>query len=92
MSTDNTQNRNLPAKEKRVSEKKSSGKRAAGVVQRAAQSEAQAYGLPARQSNHLSQYGIQLNSSTARQAVILSEIIGKPVSKTRSHGLYGKRG
>jgi len=31
----------------------------------------------------LSELGITLNSETARQAIILSEIIGKPVSKRK---------
>jgi len=33
----------------------------------------------------LESLGIKLNPNTARQAVILSEIIGKPVSKRKKH-------
>ena len=38
-----------------------------------------------KHSSRLDTLGINLNHNTARQAIILSEIIGKPVSKRRAH-------
>ena len=38
--------------------------------------------IPAR-SNTLSMQGIEINSETARNAIILSEIIGPPAAKRR---------
>ena len=61
---------------------KPKGKRLEKKPQQATPTVQNAPKVPARSST-LSMQGIDLNSETARQAIILSEIIGPPAAKRR---------
>jgi len=58
------------------------GKRLEKKPQQATPAASAAPDIPAR-SGTLSIHGIELNSETARKAIILSEIIGPPAAKRR---------
>jgi len=64
--------------EKRIDKKRPSG---ASRNPSAGTKKSRAQSTVPRSGNALDVLGIELNPETARQAVILSEIIGKPVSK-----------
>ncbi|MCL2628561.1 MAG: hypothetical protein FWD44_07710 [Oscillospiraceae bacterium] len=61
--------------------KKNSAAKTSSVSRKADETNKSASKQPARHSSKLETLGINLDQNTVKQAIILSEIIGKPVSK-----------
>ena len=87
MSTDsrNTTVADAPSKKKRPAETRARKRKKAtpvrSPVKNVLEDSRQSSLQPSSGRSTLQTLGIELNSTTARQAVILSEIIGKPVSQ-----------